>query len=124
MQSRFKDLFRRFNIHIIFMVFNIYIIFVAFDIWAVQSREVLFMTVLIIMIILMVRFFPKHNGKTVIVTPQDKKRIDYLSYGFSGFFLLQYLLNGSSLAFVRGYIGLIMMIINGVILYTIYKIIK
>ena len=124
MHARFKDLLRRLNIHIIFMVFNIYVILVAFDIWSVQSREVLFMTILIIIIILMVRFFPKNNVKTVVVTPLDKKKMEYLSYGFSGLFLLQYLLNGSSIAFLRGYIGLIMMIINVFIMYTIYKIIK
>lgn len=124
MQARYKDLFKRLNFHIMFLVLALYIILSSFNISLNGQLEVVTMTITVIAIVVMVRTFPKQRQDTVIVTPIDKKWMEYSSYIYTGLFLLQYLLNGTQISILRGYIGIFMFGINLLTIYVIYKIIK
>ena len=124
MQARYKDLLKRFDFHLMFLILATYISLSSFGITLGGNLEAITMLIIIISIVILVKTYPKQRNDMVIVTPKDKVWMEYSSYTFTGLFLLQYLFTSSELSIYRGYIGILMFIVDAVTLYVIYKIIK
>ncbi|MGA0351894.1 MAG: hypothetical protein ACO3MF_04005 [Acholeplasmataceae bacterium] len=124
MQARYKDLLKRFDFHLMFLILATYISLSSFGITLGGNLEAITMLIIIISIVILVKTYPKQRNDMVIVTPKDKVWMEYSSYTFTGLFFLQYLFTSSELSIYRGYIGILMFIVDAFTLCVIYKIIK
>ena len=124
MQARYKDLLKRFDFHLMFLILATYISLSSFGITLGGNLEASTMLIIIISIVILVKTYPKQRNDMVIVTPKDKVWMEYSSYTFTGLFFLQYLFTSSELSIYRGYIGILMFIVDAFTLCVIYKIIK
>jgi hypothetical protein len=124
MQTLYKDLLRRFDFHIMFSLLALYITLSSFQITLGGYLEVIFMAMFVVAIIIFVSTFPKARNDKAVMTPSDKKWIERTTYAFTGLFILQYILMGSTLSYLRGYIGVLMFMINTITLVIMYRIVK
>ena len=124
MQTLYKDLLRRFEFHVMFLLLALYITLSSFQITLGGYLEIIFMAIIIVTIIIFVVTFPKSRHDKAVMTPSDKMWINRTSYVFTGLFILQYLLMGSTMSHLRSYIGIAMLIVNTITLVIMYQIIK
>ena len=124
MQTSIQDITKRIYIHIILTIIAFYVIVSNSISLPPSLLEALTFVVIFISSYLMYKKYPRFSTKICIVTPKDKQRLELSLYAYMGTFIFQALLNQTALQGLRVIAGLLLVVINGFALYTLYQMIK